>query len=150
MIKTQAVRPPEGYSPTLKKGIAWCPYCGKEMPFAYDGRVDSARCVECGISERDYYVRLFNGLCDKGDRMISAFVQAVKKSRRKYKKPFFWQSEQEPEKKTCAKCKGDFTPSGKRQVYCLKCGEEVKREAAKERKRRQREREKSRPAGAQK
>jgi len=145
VAETQAIAPPEGYSPDLKRGLAWCPYCGRETPFAYDFRLNYARCSGCGISERDFYVRQFNSFWDQADRRIGAFVHAVKRSGRKYKKPFFWEEqnqEMETNKKPCNRCGELFTPASNHHLHCPKCAAKAKREAARNRKRRQRERQK--------
>lgn len=79
--------PPEGYRP--RKNLTWCPYCGKETPFAWDGRLNTARCSECGVSVWDFYTRTLNGL-SKGSE-LSRFEARVKASGERYTRPFFWQ-----------------------------------------------------------
>lgn len=79
------INPPEGYKP--KKNTAWCPYCGKEIVFAWDGRLGVARCSGCGVSVWDYYTRALNGLGKDGD--LDRFERYVKAHGGKYSKPFF-------------------------------------------------------------
>jgi hypothetical protein len=67
--------PSEGYKPSPKTRTAWCPYCGKESLFGHDARLNNARCMGCGISERDFYVRRFNDLWD--DKVLGTFVAEV-------------------------------------------------------------------------
>lgn len=81
-------RPPDGYKP--KKNSAWCPYCGKETLFAWDSYADAARCSECGISVRDYYARVLNGLSKDPD--LDRFEKVVKAFGKKYRKPAFWET----------------------------------------------------------
>jgi len=70
------IPPPEGFKPALKQGRAWCPVCGEETKFRYDGRLDYARCSQCGISERDFYVRQYNRLWADGD--LDRFTRSVR------------------------------------------------------------------------
>jgi glutaredoxin len=46
----------------IKKGMnmKWCPYCAKVTKFSFDGYLGVRRCVYCGISDNDYYVKLAN------------------------------------------------------------------------------------------
>jgi len=83
----QITEPPAGYKPDPENALAWCPYCGRESEFAYDARLNNARCMACGVSERDSYVRHFNRLWD--DRLLDAFVAGAIKSGRKWVMPFF-------------------------------------------------------------
>ncbi|NPV72275.1 MAG: hypothetical protein HPY89_00475 [Pelotomaculum sp.] len=158
-MTVKVVLPPEGYEPKgLKQGRAWCPYCGKETEFGHDSRLDYARCMECGISERDFYVRQHNGLWPDGD--LEKFTGAVKKSKRKYNMPFPWEKESsgkeerglyeldrqpEPEEqkqeqagmviRACARCdKPILNVVSNRQTYCRECKREVEAEQARERK----------------
>lgn len=78
-------KPPDGYKP--KENMAWCPYCGRETLFAWDSRVDAARCSECGVSARDYYTRVLNGLSKDPD--LDRFEHRVKSSGKRYTRPFF-------------------------------------------------------------
>jgi len=106
-------KPPDGYRlKKLAKGFAWCPNCGAERPFGWDARVGYARCMECGTTEREFYVRTFNGLWKQGD--LDAFVRAVEASGRRYERPFCW--EKGPEAKAEAKVAGGI-------ARCLWCGE---------------------------
>ncbi|HHW43557.1 MAG TPA: hypothetical protein GXX25_07070 [Desulfotomaculum sp.] len=138
-VETPVIKPPEGFSPALQKALAWCPCCEKETPFGLDGRLGYARCVGCGISERDFYVRQFNGLWS--DDALDKFVRAVEKSRRKYDRPFPWEQAGQMEQKACLVCKKPFTPAGNRQKYCTGCGEAVRKEQRKQAVYRQRKKE---------
>lgn len=78
-------KPPDGCKP--KENMAWCPYCGRETLFAWDSRVDAARCSECGVSARDYHTRVLNGLSKDPD--LDRFEHRVKSSGKRYTRPFF-------------------------------------------------------------
>lgn len=76
------MQPPKGYQ--RKKNHAWCPYCGKETVFGWDKKVDAIRCMQCGISSREFHVRVLN---DMGkDRELERFERAAKKSKARYKR----------------------------------------------------------------
>lgn len=81
------INPPDNYKP--KKNTAWCPYCGKEIVFAWDSRANTARCSECGVSVWDYHTRVLNGLSKDPD--LDRFERNVKTHGKKYLKPFFWE-----------------------------------------------------------
>lgn len=85
--------PAEGYrsAAALKKGLAWCPYCGTEKSFIWDNYLGVSRCPDCGISIEDFYVRVCNrgeadaagkknygGLCN--DTVKNRFEQLIKGS----------------------------------------------------------------------
>jgi uncharacterized Zn-finger protein len=38
----------------------WCPYCSKPVIFNLDKKLGVRRCPFCGISEKDYNVKLVN------------------------------------------------------------------------------------------
>lgn len=132
------IEPPAGYEPRrLDKGTAWCPYCGKEQQFGYDARLNNARCMGCGISERDFYVRRFNRLWD--DKAVDVFMAGAVKSGRKWSKPYPWekskettQQEPEPAKKEkdshCDLCGREITAASNRQKYCEDCAAEIRRQ----------------------
>lgn len=136
-MKTPVIKPPEGFSPSLKQGMAWCPYCGREASFGKDDRFNYVRCMECGISERDFYVRQYNSLWS--DDTLDKFVRAVEKSCRKYDKPLPWEKEEQTEQKICPVCKKPFIPANNRQKYCPGCGAAIKKEQRKQAVYRQRE-----------
>ena len=46
----------------LKKGQLWCPYCSNPVIFVRDNRLGVKRCPICGISDRDFHVRMINKL----------------------------------------------------------------------------------------
>jgi hypothetical protein len=140
-VKTPVIRPPEGFSPALQKALAWCPYCGEEKPFDLDSRLGYARCMGCGISERDFYVRQFNGLWS--DDALDKFVRAVEKSRRKYDRPFPWETGVivgDPNKSQvpfdpvgrtgskCERCGKSIEAVSNRQRYCPECAKIIRRE----------------------
>ncbi|MBC7325358.1 MAG: hypothetical protein H5T99_08590, partial [Moorella sp. (in: Bacteria)] len=58
MVALQEIhKPPAGYKPKnpkqlREKGVAWCPYCSREVEFGYDARLNNARCMACGVSEK--------------------------------------------------------------------------------------------------
>lgn len=52
--------PPEKVK--MRKEELWCPYCARPTKFERDRQVDLLRCVRCGITEHDYYVRCANHL----------------------------------------------------------------------------------------
>lgn len=149
----QIIEPPAGYKPNgpkelREKGTAWCPYCGRESEFGYDARLNNARCMACGISERDFYVRRFNSLWD--DKALEALVAGAMKSGRKWVMPYPWekgkdnQQEPEPAKKTfCARCEKEITATSNSRKYCRECAAAVERENARERVRKMRSKDKS-------
>jgi transcription elongation factor Elf1 len=81
-MRVIVTQPPDGYQ--RKNNHAWCPYCGKETIFGLDKKLDSTRCIACGISSRDFYVRILNGLGK--DRELERFERDVKKLDARYKK----------------------------------------------------------------
>lgn len=44
----------------LKKKELWCPYCSKPVIFQMDKIFRVKKCPYCGISEKDYNVKLVN------------------------------------------------------------------------------------------
>ncbi len=38
----------------------WCPYCIDYKTFSLDRNLDILRCILCGMSESDFYVRMYN------------------------------------------------------------------------------------------
>jgi hypothetical protein len=60
---SEQVLPPEDV--TLKRGEFWCPYCAQAVSFKVDTKYQILRCPRCGISERDYYVKVANKLWGK-------------------------------------------------------------------------------------
>ncbi|AZK60044.1 hypothetical protein Daudx_1497 [Candidatus Desulforudis audaxviator] len=50
MPGTSLTHPPESFKPDPKKGVAWCPYCGRSQVFVWDNYTCYARCPGCGIS----------------------------------------------------------------------------------------------------
>lgn len=44
----------------LKKKELWCPYCSKPVIFLTDKTLGVKKCPYCGISERDYSVKMVN------------------------------------------------------------------------------------------
>jgi transposase-like protein len=146
----KVTEPPVGYKPReLDKGTAWCPYCGKESLFGYDARLNNARCKACGISERDFYVRRFNGLWD--DKALDALVAGAVKSGRKWDKSYPWeknrestQKEKEPPKEKAARCdlcgrRYTLANTSNRQKYCPDCAAEVRRQKLADYKRKERD-----------
>ncbi|MEW5897691.1 MAG: hypothetical protein AB1652_00765 [Bacillota bacterium] len=141
------IEPPAGYEPRqLNKGMAWCPYCGKESLFGHDSRLNNARCMECGISERDFYIRRFNRLWN--DKTMDAFVAGAVKSGRKWNKPYPWEKGKEiPREEAgllkkrvvyCDSCKREFTATSNRRKYCENCATEIRRQKLAEYKRKER------------
>jgi len=141
--------PPAGYEPKqLDKGMAWCPYCGKESLLGYDARLNNARCMGCGISERDFYVRRFNRLWN--DKALEAFVAGAAKSGRKWSKPYPWEKNKEAAQQVtepakaraayCDLCGRAITAVSNRQKYCEDCAAEIRRQKLAEYKRKERAR----------
>ena len=65
----QATPPPEGFVPPFRYGVArkgitdwWCPYCRKARKFRRSRELKVRRCGICGISDRDFYVRIYNAV----------------------------------------------------------------------------------------
>lgn len=44
----------------LKKNQMWCPYCSCPVIFVKDKRLGIKKCPICGISDRDYNVKIVN------------------------------------------------------------------------------------------
>ena len=44
----------------LKKKELWCPYCSKPVIFLMDKTLGVKKCPYCGISEKDYNVKMVN------------------------------------------------------------------------------------------
>lgn len=65
-LKTKAYPPSEEVLKKKKKrGQLYCPYCRdyrKFKPIKKKGYVTYPRCVECGISNEDFYVKTYNNL----------------------------------------------------------------------------------------
>ncbi|MCK9470695.1 MAG: hypothetical protein M0Q88_02950 [Bacilli bacterium] len=49
---------PEGVK--VKRGMLWCPYCSTIVKFEKDKQLGVSRCPFCGISDRDYNVKVVN------------------------------------------------------------------------------------------
>lgn len=143
------IEPPADYEPRqLNKGMAWCPYCGKESLFGHDSRLNNARCMECGISEMDFYVRRFNRLWD--DKAMDAFTAGAVKSGRKWDKPYPWEKNRKnaqegkepPTERSvyCNLCERWFTiaATSNRRKYCPDCAVEIRRQKLAEYKREER------------
>lgn len=84
---------PDEYIPDIRKGAAWCPYCGSAKLFVWDSLLSVSRCPDCGISAEDYYVRTANKGRAQGSKKIYSlcsdhgkikFDNNVKKSRRRW------------------------------------------------------------------
>lgn len=73
---------PAGITIKSSQGYAWCPYCGLEAPFGWDKKLNVARCLGCGISSREFYIRRENGLNSREGS--AAFQQVVKTSGRRF------------------------------------------------------------------
>lgn len=52
---------------TIKRLTLWCPYCRDKREFKTSGYDGYNRCVICGISDSDYYVKRINFMADGGD-----------------------------------------------------------------------------------
>lgn len=122
--------PPEGYK--RRKNSAWCPYCGKEVPFAWDSRVSAARCPECGVSAQDYHTRVLNGLSRDPD--LDRFERNVKTAGKKYKKLFPGENG-DGSKEKCPEQKHDepgmkqasrLTPLEPLDLFCPGCGRHIR------------------------
>ena len=51
---------PEGAR--LKLNQIWCPYCSSPVKFKKDSKLGVKKCPICGISEKDFNVRMINRL----------------------------------------------------------------------------------------
>lgn len=137
MAKTEVKAPPGGKHKPSKKGHAWCPYCGKEMPFGWDETLYYARCMGCGISERDFYVRQFNGLWQ--DSALDSFVRAVRASGREHPGVTARVMAAPSVRvaggklKLCERCRERLVPAtSNARKYCPECAAEARREAQRE------------------
>ena len=81
--RTKAFAPPEGFKHT--RSVWWCPYCKKIRRFYHDEYVDARRCPVCGISDREYYVRKYNGLM-RNASSIGPTAATKRRQRREEKK----------------------------------------------------------------
>lgn len=43
-------------------GYSWCPYCAKVVMLVKDSYLGVKRCPLCGISDRDNYMKIANGI----------------------------------------------------------------------------------------
>jgi len=57
LVSTSTPTPPPVFLP--QRGRLWCPYCATQRVFAAD-ESGYVRCDLCGISENEYYVKLYN------------------------------------------------------------------------------------------
>jgi hypothetical protein len=57
---TTAFKPPEGYK--KPRNHMWCPYCRKSRLFPFDEYRGVKRCIICGITENDFYIKKYNGV----------------------------------------------------------------------------------------
>ena len=137
MARTEVKAPPGGRHKPTRRGRAWCPYCGREMPFGWNETLCYARCMGCGISERDFYVRQFNGLWQDG--ALSAFLRAVRASGRKHPgvtcrvvaAPLVRAAGEGF--KLCERCGKEVIPlTSNARKYCPECAAEARREAQRE------------------
>ena len=60
----QREHPPQGKRP-VGKNVYWCCYCADWSVFEHFSYLGSHKCIGCGISTKDYYVRGANGLWKK-------------------------------------------------------------------------------------
>ena len=64
-------KPEEIKDRTIPKGIKlkpkeyWCPYCYMPVVFKKDKRLGVLKCPVCGISNRDYWVKIMNSKIKK-------------------------------------------------------------------------------------
>ncbi|KUK40494.1 MAG: Uncharacterized protein XD69_1456 [Clostridia bacterium 62_21] len=128
-------QPPENFKPDPKKGVAWCPYCGKPQAFIWDGYTRYARCPGCGISTDDFHTRTHNGLWDpdtkeKVDRAVKASGRSWPRETREAERgPLCLPTWQPPEDKlagvevSCPNCgryiRDAYPPARER---CFACG----------------------------
>ena len=49
---------PEGVK--VGRGMLWCPYCSIVVKFTKDKQLGVSKCPFCGISDRDYNVKMVN------------------------------------------------------------------------------------------
>lgn len=61
--RTKAFKIPDNFK--LPKNHYWCPYCIKPRIFMNDDRLGVKRCSVCGISDQDFYVKLYNGIWEQ-------------------------------------------------------------------------------------
>lgn len=46
----------------VKRGMLWCPYCSTIVKFQRDKALGVNKCPFCGISDKDYNVKLVNNM----------------------------------------------------------------------------------------
>ena len=61
--KIQFKEIPEGI--VLKKGEYFCPLCGRASKWASDDYYKNKRCIYCGLSDNDFWVKTVNHLWEK-------------------------------------------------------------------------------------
>lgn len=62
----KATSPPEDYKPS-KRNLLWCPYCAKKRRFRRFNNYK--KCEICGISDGDFYVRIYNKIDTRGGKL---------------------------------------------------------------------------------
>lgn len=63
LISLSVAFKPKGNKP--HKGWLWCPCCNSWRVFRYNDELGVNKCVVCGISDQDYYVKRYNGIFRK-------------------------------------------------------------------------------------
>lgn len=87
----QITSPEENFHADLEHGMAWCPYCGFYMLFAWDSRLQEPRCPGCSISIHDFYTSKFNKLVTTEN--FNDFAASVRKAGLKHLKPLFFEKD---------------------------------------------------------
>ena len=66
-IKIEIISCLKAYPPSGKgkKGEWWCPYCRRWRKFKSNGYLGVKQCKVCGVSDREWYVKKYNGLLEK-------------------------------------------------------------------------------------
>ncbi|KUK32077.1 MAG: Uncharacterized protein XD63_0668 [Thermoanaerobacterales bacterium 50_218] len=129
-------KPPEGrFSPDLKTGSAWCPYCSGVKDFVWDAQFAVSRCPTCGTSSEDFWLRVCNsgtvkvgrtehkGLCsDAGKARFDAAVRESGRAPTRTPKP----EQPEPEVEADASIPGrGRNKSSLPLTTCPVCGREL-------------------------
>ena len=61
LVHTKAQKPPRGYMEEKKRNTIWCPYC-QAWRGINTNEVGYTACGVCGVSIKDYYTRIYNGI----------------------------------------------------------------------------------------
>jgi hypothetical protein len=83
-IKIEIVSALKGFPPDpekkKKRGEWWCPYCRKYRKFKHNSYLNVKECPVCTMNDRDYYVKLYNGMMATPTSIVKDRKERRKKS----------------------------------------------------------------------